>query len=63
LTNNEAEVFTNERFDVAQHELRGEFVCDLLVELGDQLGVTLTLLPQQVELLLLVTETKHTDWL
>lgn len=47
--------FTYERFDALQNQVAGDVARQILAQLGDQFGVALVLLSQQVKLLLLVT--------
>ena len=50
---------TDERLDVVEDLLRGRRVCrKVALQFDDEFGVTLALLAQQVELLLLVTVQK-----
>lgn len=48
--------FTDEGFDAFQNQVAGDVARQILAQLGDQFGVALVLLSQQVKLLLLVTE-------
>lgn len=47
--------FTYEGFDAFQNQVAGDVARQILAQLGDQFGVALVLLSQQVKLLLLVT--------
>ena len=49
---------TNQRFDILKHFLWSKSVCQFLIQFSYQFRITLTLLSQQVELLLLVAGIK-----
>lgn len=46
---------TYEGLDALQDKVAGDVAGEVLAQLGDQFGIALILLPQQVKLLLLVT--------